>query len=474
MSTSPSPDADVLSSEQRPTAVLVTYSCIPDDPRVRRAGDYLAKSGWRVVGVGLPGARAEPPGWPVFAAPEPAPGSDETKRAGARQRALSMLGVPAAPVGWIAAGVAAAAGVVLKPFRPRLARFAIHAAGRLVRPRVWLPWTLHAAWRLLAVRRKGAAAEAEFWGLAPALPRMREVALAHGAAGVWVANDWLALPIAAAGVARHGGVLVYDSHEFAIEEYAERLEWRLFQRPLVRTIEESLIRRAAVVTAVSPGIARALADLYGLDAPTFAVRNMPPYSAATFRPTGAIIRVLYHGVVAPGRGLEETIDSVAAWRPEFALTIRGPSSPPDYGRSLVARAAAAGVKDRVVFEPPAPATDLVRLASAHDVGFFALPGHSRHNELALPNKIFEYMMAGLALVVSDLPAMREAVVGAGCGVLIKDATAPSIAAAINGLDRASIDAFKRASLEAARDAHWDADFSRAEAAYRAALASASR
>jgi hypothetical protein len=50
-------------------------------------------------------------------------------------------------------------------------------------------------------------------------------------------------------------------------------------------------------------------------------------------------------------------------------------------------------------------TDLVREAAAFDVGLFALPRHSNHNRYALPNKFFEYSMAGLALCVSDLPEM---------------------------------------------------------------------
>ena len=54
-------------------------------------------------------------------------------------------------------------------------------------------------------------------------------------------------------------------------------------------------------------------------------------------------------------------------------------------------------------------TALVREASAYDVGLFALPGNSRHNEFALPNKFFEYVMAGLALCVSDLPEMARLV-----------------------------------------------------------------
>ena len=56
-----------------------------------------------------------------------------------------------------------------------------------------------------------------------------------------------------------------------------------------------------------------------------------------------------------------------------------------------------------------PMTALVREAAPFDVGFFALPGHSRHNEFALPNKLFEYVMAELRARTTDLPEMSSVI-----------------------------------------------------------------
>ena len=54
------------------------------------------------------------------------------------------------------------------------------------------------------------------------------------------------------------------------------------------------------------------------------------------------------------------------------------------------------METRVRLAPPVPMTSLVQEAAGFDIGLFALPRSSRHNELALPNKFFEYIMAGLA------------------------------------------------------------------------------
>jgi hypothetical protein len=100
---------------------------------------------------------------------------------------------------------------------------------------------------------------------------------------------------------------------------------------------------------------------------------------------------------------------------------------------------------------------------------FALPDHSRHNAFALPNKFFEYVMAGLALCVSELPEMARLVHQYELGTLIPRVEPAAIAAAINGLDRHRIDAFKRASLRAARELCWEKESERMLDAYAGLL-----
>jgi glycosyltransferase involved in cell wall biosynthesis len=183
------------------------------------------------------------------------------------------------------------------------------------------------------------------------------------------------------------------------------------------------------------------------------IRNTPPFQEFPLRPTGEVIEVLYHGIVSPGRGLEEVIQSVALWKPEFRLTIRGPVGDA-YRSELQSRMAAAGVSDRVRLSPPVPMTDLVREAHAADVGLFVLPGHSRHNRYALPNKFFEYIMAGLALCVSDLPEMARLTGQYDLGRLVNGLSPRDIATQINSLDRQTIDCYKRNALAAARQLNW--------------------
>jgi glycosyltransferase involved in cell wall biosynthesis len=203
------------------------------------------------------------------------------------------------------------------------------------------------------------------------------------------------------------------------------------------------------------------------------VRNTPRYEPVAFRPTGEIIEVLYHGLVSPQRGLEVCIRSVPKWRSEFKLTIRGPATP-EYRETLESLIAELDVADRVRLVPPVPMIDLVREASVFDIGLFALPGHSRHNQFALPNKLFEYIMAGLAVCVSDLPEMARIVRDYNLGALIGAVDPEAIAAAVNGFDRPGIDRCKTRALEAARQLNWEVEGARFITAAESALSEANR
>jgi hypothetical protein len=69
--------------------------------------------------------------------------------------------------------------------------------------------------------------------------------------------------------------------------------------------------------------------------------------------------------------------------------------------------------------------------------------------LALPNKLFEFIQARLALVVGPSPEMARVVREHECGLVTRDFTSQSLAEALASLTPASIAAYKRQSNRAA-------------------------
>lgn len=463
-------------SNSRPKIGILCLSAIPDDPRVRRQGNLFTAAGWEVVAIGLPGHHSSDPDWTCLAIDldnrnaKPSGTTSRGEIVGLNQECVAFSGGTPGMVTdrWTttltnsrstqARMVGGVARRLLEQL-PALVQDFIRL-GRTNIEKTWKPVTRKVGIVLRTARLsyQPSHAETAYWQANDRFQRIYELARPHHV-DIWLGNDWTTLPIAARLAAEQGVPFAYDTHELAYDEYAQSFKWRIVHRPLIKHAEGASIHCASFVTCVSDGIADRLVEVHGLAHRPVVIRNTPHFQACPFRPTGDVVKVLYHGIVAPGRGLEDCIRSVASWRTEFELIIRGPS-PEDYLASLKAIAAEEGVENRVTFDPPVPMTELVSRAASCDVGLFALPAHSQQNVYVLPNKFFEYTMAGLALVVSDLPEMTRLLREHDLGLLISELTPSAIAKAVNALDRAAIDRYKANALEAAKELNWEVEGAR--------------
>ena len=258
----------------------------------------------------------------------------------------------------------------------------------------------------------------------------------------------------------NGGTWVYDSHEYAAQELPESWRWRVFVRGLATNIERRYIGRASLVSTVSGGIARCLAADHALRDAVLVIRNVPEDDGrqplySTSRKDGRI-RVLYHGAITPFRGLHEVVESVRFWRPGRELILRGPSSA-SYRKHLEGIVARWSLADRVSILPPVSPTELIASASTCDVGIVSLPDTSHQNAYALPNKVFEYMKSGLALMVPELAELAGLVRKERNGFVFRRLEPMAVAEAVNSLDPERVEDCKARSRAAAPSLTWKAE-----------------
>ena len=95
--------------------------------------------------------------------------------------------------------------------------------------------------------------------------------------------------------------------------------------------------------------------------------------------------------------------------PAAHLVFLGSSPFSGYEDGLREQAAAAGLADRVHFLPSVPLERLLEHTADADVGVSLLQDTCENHRLALPNKVFEYVAAGVPVVVSDLPELTRLV-----------------------------------------------------------------
>ncbi len=282
-------------------------------------------------------------------------------------------------------------------------------------------------------------------------------------ADVYNPRDAEPLLVAHAAAALRRALVVYDSDELNLDQnapWARKRWWRF----AMKRFEGFFARRSAAVITSDGGRADILAERYGIPRPAV-VRNVPddlpeldPDLGFRARALGdGTYLLLYQGVYDPNRGLPELIDAMDEL-PECRLAFVG------YGQledELKARVAERGSGDRITFFDAVPFDVMMRYTAAADIGVFPLVGSCLSYVYAAPNKLFEFMMAGLPVVVSDLPEMRAVVEAERAGVLIADPADPrSIVAAVRALidgeePLAEIGARGRAAARARH--HWGVD-----------------
>lgn len=221
------------------------------------------------------------------------------------------------------------------------------------------------------------------------------------------ANDFDTLPAAWRIARHHGARLIYDAHEIytAQEPDPPRLH-----RFVTGALEGWFARRADAVVTVNEPIAKELSQRLRLSRDPLVVLNCP---AAQDVPAPVYsdgpLRAVYQGSMGPGRFIGDLLSAApAAGNTELTLRIAGPDL--DALRDDVE---ARGLSDRVRVVPPVAPDVLVESLAGFDVGLIINRPVTLNDKLVLPNKLFEYLMAGLAVVVPRLPALEPVVEGVG-------------------------------------------------------------
>jgi glycosyltransferase involved in cell wall biosynthesis len=205
--------------------------------------------------------------------------------------------------------------------------------------------------------------------------------------------------------------VVYDSHELYVEQQTswtrrEKLAWKAHER--------RWIRHADLVVTVSESIAAELARRYRLPEMPTVVLNSPPDVPAPARsdvrsdagvPEDVVLAV-YVGTVKPGRGVDRLVPALGAGEWHLAIVGGGDESALE---PLLTEADRVGARDRLHVLPGVPAATLPGYLATADVGVHPMERTCLNHELALPNKLVDYLCAGLPVAVSDLVEMRRLV-----------------------------------------------------------------
>jgi glycosyltransferase involved in cell wall biosynthesis len=250
--------------------------------------------------------------------------------------------------------------------------------------------------------------------------------------------------------------VIYDSHELFTE--TPELEHRKSIKKVWLFFEKNILPKIQFFITVNDSIATVFQNSYDLKA--VVVRNVPNQLPLEFVPKSKIELGIPEGkplVIIQGsgmnvdRGIEESI--MAMKNVDAILLLVGSGDVIPNAKKMVEDL---GLKNRVLFFGKRPYLELMSFTVHADIGLAVDKPISKNYELALPNKLFDYIQASTPIICSQLIEIKKVVEHYNVGISIPSTTPENISHAINSLlnDRTLLNEMKRNCKKAAEIENW--------------------
>ncbi|MDP2724557.1 MAG: glycosyltransferase family 4 protein [Bacteroidales bacterium] len=253
--------------------------------------------------------------------------------------------------------------------------------------------------------------------------------------------------------------LVYDSHEYFTEVP------ELVNRPVVQKIWKSIERwifpKLKQVFTVNDSIAGLFYKDYGIR--PIVVRNIPPKSNHQILktrkelglPEDKYILILQGAGINVHRGSEEMVEAMPFIENTLLLIIGGG----DVVSWLKKRVLELNLSDRVIFKPRMPYSELIHYTANANAGLTLDKDSNLNYRFSLPNKLFDYIQAGIPVISSPLPEIQKIIDTYQVGCYIPDHDPMNIAKKINEVlaNQEQMKIWKKNCSFASLELNWEAE-----------------
>ena len=252
-----------------------------------------------------------------------------------------------------------------------------------------------------------------------------------------------------------GSHLVYDSHEYFTEVP------ELVNRPKVQKIWERIegliFPKLQHVFTVNESIAELYRNKYRVNVKV--LRNVPRLNSTTHPLAtsldfgGRKILLLQGAGINIQRGAEELVEAMQ-YIVDAVLLVVGSG---DVLPMLKQQTLALNLSDRVYFLDKMPFEKLQNITRQATLGFSMDKATNINYQLSLPNKLFDYIHAGLPVVASNLKEVSNIVLNYNVGMILPNHEPIIIAEKISELleNNSLLNEFKINCLKAALELNWE-------------------
>ncbi|MXY07051.1 MAG: glycosyltransferase family 4 protein [Rhodothermaceae bacterium] len=262
--------------------------------------------------------------------------------------------------------------------------------------------------------------------------RQFKSALKYVKSKVYHASDLYTLPAMRQAADRQRARLVFDARE--LYTHLPSSARRPWVRATWEVIQHLHIHRANCVYTVSESIARHLQKKHNAQNICL-MRNIPAPQAAT--PTRSLRErlalppdvtiILHQGNLQKHRGATMMVEAMLQ-TDNAVLVFMGHGPMRSDTEHLVENL---GLHSKVRFIDPVPPDKLLSVTASADVGLTFLEDCCLNHRYALPNKLFEYLAAGVPVVSSDLPEISQIIQRFNVGCVVPPGSTKALAAALS-------------------------------------------
>lgn len=228
-------------------------------------------------------------------------------------------------------------------------------------------------------------------------------------ASLYIAHNLGALPAAVLACKKNRAKSGFDAEDFHRQETTDNPNTDAYQ--LVKFIEDKYLPQVDYLTAASPLIAEAYQQLYKYH-DAIVLNNVFSLSflqdVAKPQPYKDLNLFWFSQTIGKGRGIEDAIRAISFLKKEnISLTLLGNVDEMHKSYFLTLANELGLVENQLQFIPPVQADNIFKLAAKYDIGLALEPGFCLNNNIALSNKIFTYLTAGLAVIASETLAQKD-------------------------------------------------------------------
>lgn len=259
---------------------------------------------------------------------------------------------------------------------------------------------------------------------------------------------------------------IYDSHEFELRKKKRgKLSYNI-----IKAYEKFMLKRIAFAIMINDGIADGVAQIHNYDYNRVIIRSTPDYwnidpsvskkmhdefCEKLSVPKDSFF-VLYHGILAPYRGLEELYKAMTKSKNFYAVTV-GDFKSNSYKNRHDAFVKECGVEDRIIRYPLQSHEKLWEYVSAADCGVVLNNTDNPNYIYALPNKFFENIQSLTPIICTDSIEMARIVNQYDIGILTPSGDGDKLAENIELMlsDKENYKKFKENLVKAKEELCWE-------------------